>query len=113
MIEFSFLCDNKKNVIGFEVSGHSGSAQKGYDLVCASVTTLVQTAVSALKDELGLVLQIKKGESGYLKCIIEDSCTVEIRDKVNFLFKTLEIGLGYLTKAGKDQSAIIYDFKKI
>lgn len=34
---------------GITVSGHAGYAEAGKDIVCAGVTTLVQTLVSAIK----------------------------------------------------------------
>lgn len=36
---------------GFTVKGHAGSAPKGQDLVCAAVSTLVQTLAEGLRQE--------------------------------------------------------------
>ena len=43
------------NVIGVKTSGHSGIAESGCDLLCAAVSTLVQTAYLAISDICGKV----------------------------------------------------------
>ena len=35
---------------GFECTGHSGYAQQGEDIVCASVSVLLETLVSSIQD---------------------------------------------------------------
>lgn len=42
---------------GIVVSGHAGYAEPGKDIVCAGVTTLVQTLVKSLKDLTGDQIQ--------------------------------------------------------
>lgn len=40
---------NSENIIyGFEISGHTGYAENGYDLVCAAISTLVYNAINSL-----------------------------------------------------------------
>lgn len=41
-------------VVGVRVSGHSGSAPEGSDIVCAAVSVLVQTLHIGLDEVLGL-----------------------------------------------------------
>ena len=47
---------------GFEVSGHSGYAEAGADIVCAAVTSNVRLIECALNDVLGLEASVKVKE---------------------------------------------------
>jgi len=44
---------------GFTVSGHSGYAEAGADIVCAAVTSAVRLAECAVNDVLGLAAAVK------------------------------------------------------
>jgi hypothetical protein len=46
------------NVLGFEVSGHSGYADEGSDIVCASVSSAVQMAANTITDVIGLTAKV-------------------------------------------------------
>ena len=48
---------------GFSVSGHSGYAEAGSDIVCASVTTAVKFAECTINDVLGNHANTKVNES--------------------------------------------------
>lgn len=48
MVKIHFWKDPEKNSIHMKVKGHSGTAPKGQDLVCASATMLVYTVAQAL-----------------------------------------------------------------
>ncbi len=53
----------------FTVSGHSGYAPEGSDIVCAAVSVLGQTAIAALMSLTGLeVIYRIDGEKPYLSC---------------------------------------------
>ena len=47
---------------GFTVSGHSGYAQAGADIVCAAVTSAVRLTECAVNDVLGLEASVKVRE---------------------------------------------------
>ena len=42
----------KGQVVGYDIDGHSNVAPKGYDIVCAGISTLAQTAMYGLRDYL-------------------------------------------------------------
>lgn len=44
MIHVSILLKDK-TVIGFEIKGHAGYADKGYDIICSAVSAISYTAV--------------------------------------------------------------------
>lgn len=54
------------------VTGHSGYAKAGRDIVCASVSSIVQGAVIGLEKVLNLDAQVISS-AGYLRFIIEEN----------------------------------------
>ncbi|MDE7463532.1 MAG: ribosomal-processing cysteine protease Prp [Clostridiales bacterium] len=60
MIKVSFFQDNGRTY-KVRAIGHSGYAESGSDIVCAAVSTLVQTAYLAIKD-LGANVEFKRDE---------------------------------------------------
>ena len=57
MIKITILynCDN---VTAIECVGHSGYAESGSDIVCASVSVLVQNAQKTFEEELSILLKL-------------------------------------------------------
>ena len=49
-------------ITGFEVSGHSGYAPEGEDIVCAAITSAVRLTECAVNDVLGLEASVKTRE---------------------------------------------------
>ena len=61
----------ENNIIGFVVSGHSGYAREGSDIVCSAISTLAQSACVGLENVLNLKPQIKIDENtAYLSCYL-------------------------------------------
>ncbi len=54
--------DQGGRISGFSVSGHSGYAEEGADIVCAAVTTAVQFAECVISDVLGNRCKTKVNE---------------------------------------------------
>lgn len=48
MITIALQRDEQQRYSGFRISGHAGSVDAGYDLVCAAVSVLAQTAFLGL-----------------------------------------------------------------
>ena len=44
---------------GFEVSGHSGYAEAGADIVCAAITSTVRLVEATVNDVMGLAASVK------------------------------------------------------
>ena len=81
---------------GFELSGHARGGPKGENLVCAGASTLAQTCLSSLQVLLRRTPLVEKGESGYLKCVLEG--TPDAMD--DLLFRSMALGLHYLEQSG-------------
>ena len=48
-----------QRILGFEVSGHSGYAEAGEDIVCAGVSSAVQMTVNAVVEIIGVAAQVR------------------------------------------------------
>ncbi len=57
---------SKSHILGFEISGHSGYAEEGSDIVCSAISSISQMAVVGIKDvlKIGAFVEIS---NGYLK----------------------------------------------
>lgn len=53
MIKVRFF-NNCSAVCGFEISGHAGYADKGHDIVCASVSSAVQMVANTVTEVIGV-----------------------------------------------------------
>ena len=61
MTTASFAMDGSR-VTGFSVSGHTGLADSGEDVLCAAVTSAVRLTECAVNDVLGLEASVKVRE---------------------------------------------------
>ena len=52
MIKVDIFSQVDGKISGFSVSGHSGTAERGMDIVCAGVSALTQTALLGLGEHL-------------------------------------------------------------
>ncbi|HMM32509.1 MAG TPA: ribosomal-processing cysteine protease Prp [Clostridia bacterium] len=79
--------------VGFEVTGHTGYAEEGSDIVCSAVSALTQTAVIGLTEVLKLpsAVEIKQAR---LYFMLESGLDENSRREAQILFQTLRLGLG-------------------
>lgn len=101
-----FLCSGRDDYRGLELDGHAGEHPRGENLLCAAATTLVQTLILGLKDELGLELAVSSDRSGYLSLELESNPDRAQQEKVNLLFRCTEKGLQYLQGTVPDTEVI-------
>ena len=76
---------NKSLLLGFEVKGHTGKANRGEDLLCAQISTVAQLAVVGIED-VGKINAFHEISDGYLKLSVSDKQAEN--EKVQFLFNT-------------------------
>ena len=72
------------------ISGHSGFAPKGKDIVCAAVSILARTALDVLHEHGGLELKTDSAERGELSFTVEkkqDGCSDILSYTADFLEK--------------------------
>ncbi len=58
MTTIKFLTEGKR-ITGFDISGHSGYAEEGKDIVCAAITSAVRLTEATINDVLGLAADVK------------------------------------------------------
>lgn len=88
MIDISI---GKKNKLIYliEVKGHAGYAEEGYDIICASVSSIVQTAVLGLFKVLSEKIEYRVNDhEGYLLCKLDKP-----NSKTEIVLQTMKEGL--------------------
>ena len=93
MIRIEIGFDERGRIVDLAVVGHSGTAERGKDIVCAGVSAIVQTAL------LGVLQQLKhpceyEVDSGVLRLVLKDSPT----DSTEAVLQTMLLGLGEIAK---------------
>ena len=92
MIKASFFYSKGGFCVGFEVSGHSGFAESGFDIVCAAVSCAVQMCCNG-------ITEIVKADARVFVDSDEISLKVESFDeKVQVLLESLKMQIGLLEK---------------
>jgi len=61
MTTATFFTDGKR-IVGFDISGHSGYAEAGSDIVCAAVTSAVRLTEATINDVFGLAASVRVRE---------------------------------------------------
>lgn len=90
-IKGSSKFDNMIN--GFDVEGHSGYAESGYDIVCAAVSAITQATILGLMHVVGIGCHSSSDAvKGSLHCDIFGGRYYDYR-KAQILFETLKIAI--------------------
>ena len=77
MTRCEFFSENDR-IIGFSVSGHSGYAEAGSDIVCAAVSAVVTMAEATINDVLGAKAKVRvKDEQARISLTLPASCDEE------------------------------------
>lgn len=103
MITVEIERDSSESICGFSVRGHSGTAPRGQDIVCAGVSALTQTAVLGLNRHLkreDLQLTIKPG----LMVLAVQGATDPLTDAI---LETMLLGLNEIAKSSSDSVRIL------
>ncbi len=65
MIKARFFTTDEKKISGFEIKGHSGSADSGEDVICAFASSAVYMTANTLTDVMNIEADIKVSD-GYI-----------------------------------------------
>lgn len=88
---------------GFSTSGHAEYDEEGYDIVCAAVSALTQTALAGLLEQLEAADAVQwKLEKGYLETELPDGLGKKDRETAQVLLKALCTGLTMIQKQYPD-----------
>ena len=80
------------------ITGHSGQAEAGRDIVCAAVSILGCTCVNALESVCGLIPLVTENEEGVLAFRLPET-TPEENAKAQILMGALQQGLTDLAES--------------
>ncbi len=96
MIHVVIYKDTRGNIKGYNISGHAEYDVYGKDIVCAAVSVLAQTALMSLVE----VCKVKEedleyfiDDKGIMDVKIKKNLSLPVLDKVDVVFKTLELGI--------------------
>lgn len=89
---------SNREVIGYEIKGHTGFAEAGQDIVCAAVSVLAQTGANALEKLAGLEPRIQM-EDGYLQVMLPKNLQESEREQAKTILDTILVGLEEVVEA--------------
>ena len=77
MTRCEFFTEDER-ITGFSVSGHSGYAESGADIVCAAVSAVVTMAEATINDVCGAKAKVRvKSDSARITLTLPASCDEE------------------------------------
>ena len=94
----AILYHGEKGLTGCRMTGHSGQAEAGRDIVCAAASILGCTCVNALETVCGVIPEITENGDGVLAFRLPEM-TAEENAKAQILMGALKQGLSDLADA--------------
>ncbi len=86
-----------------ECEGHTGYAEEGSDIVCAAVSSVVQTAVLGLMRVAAVNVEYTVDEArGYLKAVVPDNVSEKQAHDSDVILKTACLGVSDLYETFSD-----------
>ncbi|SEU17617.1 ribosomal-processing cysteine protease Prp [Paenibacillus sp. NFR01] len=85
-------------IVGFAVKGHAMYAKKGWDIVCAGVSTVTFGTVNSIEKLTGVVLDTET-EDGFLSGTLVPIEDPEIAGKVQLLLESMVGMLGDIAES--------------
>ncbi len=77
MTKCEFFTENDR-ITGFSISGHSGYAEEGSDIVCAAISAVVTMAEATINDVCGAKAKVRvKQEDARISLTLPASCDEE------------------------------------
>lgn len=99
MVRVVLYLGSKLPYQGFTLTGHSGYAIHGQDIVCAGISGLALSVAQGLEYYLGTKVVIDQAESGRLQVLVsEETCTDQELCQAETLIGTLKLGFESIIK---------------
>ena len=93
-------------ITGFEAEGHTGYADRDYDIVCAGVSALTQTAYLGLAEIVGADVDIYQGD-GVLRLKLGRELSEKQREQAELILGTMVLGLSSIEENYSDYLNLI------
>ena len=83
-----------------EITGHAESGEYGYDVVCASVSTLAINFVNSVEKFAGYEpdLELNEEEGGFLRVTIPNEIPPHQREMTQLFFESFFLGMANLSE---------------
>lgn len=95
-IKFFKTCDK---FVGLECLGHTGYDEFGKDVLCATISGIVQSCYLGLNNVLGIDMKLKRNtENGYIRFELPKNIDEDKLNKSQILFSTLFVSIEDLCK---------------
>ena len=80
MIKATFIYSKNGAPLGFEFKGHSGYAESGSDIICASVSSAALLVANTITDIMFIEAAATMDDDGYLKFTIQEKDAEKTKD---------------------------------
>jgi len=89
--------------VGVECSGHTDYADEGSDIVCAALSSIIQTAVLGIMGIVGVNIAYEtRAEEGYLYAMLPKEMTKEQEHDADVILRTAYLGASDLYETFSD-----------
>lgn len=97
------ILKNKGHIVDVECDGHTGYGVQGEDIVCASLSSIVQTAALGLLYEAQVQIDMQRDEArGYIHIRIPSGLQSTTQIKVDAILNTMLYGIADLYEGFSD-----------
>lgn len=91
------------HIVQVECDGHTNYGTNGEDIVCAALSSVVQTAALGLMSVVGIDINLSRDdERGYLKLIIPNGLTEKEQIQCDAILDTMLLGVSDLYEGFSD-----------
>ena len=80
MIKATFICSKNGAPLGFEFKGHSGYAESGSDIICATVSSAAYLVANTITEIMCVDAKATVDDDGYMKLTIQEKDAEKTKD---------------------------------
>lgn len=92
-----------KSIVEIECDGHTGYGIEGEDIVCAALSSIVQTAILGVLQVVGVNVELTRDDRrGYLKAVIPADLNKAARHDCDCILDTMLLGIADLNQGYSD-----------
>ena len=90
---------HNNSIVRVECDGHTGYGAEGEDIVCAALSSVVQTAALGLLQVAGAPLQLERDDArGYLLMVLPSDLDKSTRHDCDVILNTMLLGVADLNE---------------
>ena len=94
---------NNNSIVSVECDGHTGYGVEGEDVVCAALSSIVQTALLGLLQVVGAKVDYTTDEKrGYLRMTLPEDMDRKMRRECDIVLDTMLLGVADLNQGFSD-----------